>query len=520
MIGPLFKGLHSAKWRAMQQLALRWFTRQQRYSRWLIVFILTLACAVSLGRNSLAQITPEASLNNRAVYTYGDGANQRFTAESSPLSVVLIDPFGQVLGCGGTLLPDYSGFSTALYEVLPGDLSQTNLGTLVSLTPTELPDLPGNSVPPGLAPNTGNLNPFALSNQSQGTYNFLFDQASGQTDVGRTYILVITPPANSEYVERRVKLQITGNSGGAVPIISYRATSLDGQPISVSGATQVDQTVASVGNAAQQGLQFFAFQLSTSLCPAQPAQIIKSGDRAVAQPGDTVIYRVAVRNQSDTALNRIAITDALPLGFRLLPASAQVEIDAQRYPVQLETAGTTAIFRLENTVQLPVSSVLNLIYAVQLTPDAIRSSGRNSATVTARRSDNDLPVRDGPATHRLRIDPGLLSDCGTLIGRVFIDQNFDGEQQSGELGVPNAVVLLDDGNRITTDANGLFSVANVLPGYRTGVLDPLSIPTYQMARNDRLLERNSPSRLVHLEPGGLVRMNFAVMPIDSVGGQP
>ena len=100
---------------------------------------------------------------------------------------------------------------------------------------------------------------------------------------------------------------------------------------------------------------------------------------------------------------------------------------------------------------------------------------------------------------------------------MFVDKNFDGEQQKGEPGVPNAVIFMDDGNRITTDPNGLFSVANVFSGYRTGVLDLSSLPGYTLAPNRKFSERNSQSRLVHLEPGGLVRMNFAVTPTFQEG---
>ncbi len=93
-----------------------------------------------------------------------------------------------------------------------------------------------------------------------------------------------------------------------------------------------------------------------------------------------------------------------------------------------------------------------------------------------------------------------------------MDKNFDGEQQSNEPGIPNAVIYLEDGSRITTDPNGLFSLANVLPGYHTGVLDLSSLPGYTLAPNRKFIERNSQSRLVRIEPGGLVRMNFAVTP--------
>ncbi len=72
---------------------------------------------------------------------------------------------------------------------------------------------------------------------------------------------------------------------------------------------------------------------------------------------------------------------------------------------------------------------------------------------------------------------------------------------------------MDDGNRIVTDANGLYSVINVLPGSRSLVLDFSSLPGYTLAPNLYFIERNSQSRLVRLEPGGLYRANFAVTPI-------
>jgi hypothetical protein len=112
----------------------------------------------------------------------------------------------------------------------------------------------------------------------------------------------------------------------------------------------------------------------------------------------------------------------------------------------------------------------------------------------------------------MTIRPGILADCGTIVGRVFVDKNFDGQQQPGEPGVPNAVVFMDDGNRILTDADGLFSLINVLPGYRVGTLDLYSMPGYTLAPNLFRIEENSVSRMVRLSPGGMARMNFAVTP--------
>jgi uncharacterized repeat protein (TIGR01451 family) len=258
------------------------------------------------------------------------------------------------------------------------------------------------------------------------------------------------------------------------------------------------------------GLDLLAFEFTTNLCQANQLQIIKTGDRAAAEPGDTVIYRLSIKNLADAGLNNIFVTDNLPLGFNFLPKSVRGELDGQPVTITSERNGNTVTFRTDVTI--PTEKVLNIAYAAQLTADSLRGNGRNSAIVNGQRADNSFSTKDGPATHQLKIRPGIVSDCGTIIGRVFVDKNFDGEQQRGEPGVPNAVIFLEDGNRITTDPNGLFSLANALPGYHTGVLDLSSVPGYALARNEKFRERNSQSRLVHLEPGGLVRMNFAVTP--------
>jgi uncharacterized repeat protein (TIGR01451 family) len=476
--------------------------------------------ALLIAQTAAAQELPRPPLNNQASYRYeNEAARQRFEGVSGLLNLApnrLIDPLGRILGCNGDPLPDYAGFSVALYAPNPADPTGSELGPLVPLTPTESPDVENNGVFGGLPPNTTNLNPFNLTNgvagELRGAYNFLLDPSKGQLASGSTYILVVKGPANSIFSQRRVKLQILNSTGGQQNnIVRYVATSLDGQPISAQGDMTVEDTVAFVANAELIGLDLLAFRFTTRMCQPEQVQIVKTADRAAAEPGDAVVYRLSVRSRSDSDLEAIAVSDTLPLGFEFLPQSVRGEIAGKVVPVTTEQTGSTVTFR--SSAPLPTNQVLNIAYAARLSPDAVRGSGVNTASVQARRSDNRFTTADGPANHRLQIRSGIISDCGTILGRVFEDKNFDGEQQPGEPGIPNAVVFLDDGNRITSDRHGLFSVANVLSGHRSGVLDLSSIPGYRFAPNQRFKERNSQSRLVHLAPGGSVRMNFAVTPI-------
>jgi uncharacterized repeat protein (TIGR01451 family) len=467
--------------------------------------------------NAQEAVAGESTIYNKASYSYNDPKSGiTFQDSTNEISVIntrlLTDPRGRVLGCGGLPLTDYTGFRVGLYEPDPKDATGTELGQLLATTPTELPDIPNNGVPAGITPNVTNLNPFPLSNATEGFYSFLLDRSRGQLAIGKTYILVVDPPASSTiYTQRRVRLQITAITPiGNQDQVSYRATSLDGLPIALNAATTVDQTVAVIQDADRTALQLLAFEFSSTMCQANQIQITKSGDRANATVGDIVIYRLTLKNISDGTLNTVTVNDTLPIGFHFLDKSVRAELADRRLTPTWTQNGRVLTFNFADP--LPQNGSITLVYAAQLTPDAIRGDGRNSASVEASRIDNKLEVTDGPAVYRVKVTPGLVSNCGTLLGRVFVDKNFDGEQQTGEPGVPNAAIYMDDGNRITTDKDGLFSLKCALPGYRNGSLDLTTLPGYTLAPNRRFVERNSPGRLVHLSPGGMVRMNFGVTP--------
>ncbi|NJN01725.1 MAG: DUF11 domain-containing protein [Leptolyngbyaceae cyanobacterium RM1_1_2] len=241
--------------------------------------------------------------------------------------------------------------------------------------------------------------------------------------------------------------------------------------------------------------------------PEQPAlSITKTADRAAAEPGDVVLYRLLIQNTGASAATLITVADQLPLGLTYIDNSVRAASEGVPVvPTAVAIDGNRVVFQFDD-LSLGANQRLEVVYAALLTPDAIRGSGQNVAQVSA----PGLPP--SVAVFQLTIRAGILSDCGTIIGRVFVDKNFDGEQQPGEAGVPNAVIFLDDGNRIITDPEGLFSIANVVSGNRVGTLDLSSLPGYTLAPNLYRIENNSQSRLARLAPGGLARMNFAVTP--------
>lgn len=481
-----------------------------------------IACLlIALFSHPLASVQAQVSdISNRATSAYtvpgGLAVETNSNLVTTGLNSTLIDPGGEVLGCDGQPLSSYVGFEMRLYEP---DASGLDIDTLVPLNRPANPNL----ILPGL-PNPDNNNPSLIT--STGRYNFLLDDSVSltspinaglvQTDVGAQYILVIDPPDSSRFAERRVRISVTDSAivDGRTAVLGYSATSLDSQPIladgnSVDRVTEVRIDSASVQSSGQSSV-FFGLELDTAICEADQIRINKSADRSAAQPGDIVVYRLNITNSAGVEVDAITAIDTLPTGFELVEETVAGQVAERPVEVSAQRSGNTVTFRAVEVIAPDQS--LDIIYATRLTPDALRGSGQNSVIVTAQRTDSGFRIQDGPSVHRITLDPSILADCGTLIGRVFEDKNFDGEQQNGEAGIPNAVIFLDDGNRVVTDGDGLFSVQKMLPGQRTGTLDLSSLPGYTLAPNLRFIERNSYSRLVNLAPGSLVRMNFGVTP--------
>jgi hypothetical protein len=91
-------------------------------------------------------------------------------------------------------------------------------------------------------------------------------------------------------------------------------------------------------------------------------------------------------------------------------------------------------------------------------------------------------------------DSGTGAGGGSVAGRVFFDANRDGEQQSGEGGVANVEVLLDNRYRTITDRDGRFEFPLVTTGRHQLTLTLDSVPLPWGAASDGGVSVNVPLR--------------------------
>ena len=456
----------------------------------------------------LADDASQGSYVNQASSSYYAPDALTPTTSSSSL-LALIDPRGRVRDFSGAMLIDYTGFTVGLYAANSGAGASSGadpqMGSLVQLTPT-VAQSDGNS-PVGIYPNLTNANPYALSNDSGGSYSFLFDPSRGQLDSGKEYLLVVNPPAGSGYPQRRIDVKILSHAGTGV---MYSAVPLDGLPLNGTLASMTAQKAVTITDGTRHTSD--AMGLLIGVGRSESVTFSKVGDHASAEPGDTVGYQVTIFNTATSALATSLVTDTLPAGFSLVKSSIRCHLGKTTIPITIGNAGKR-VFTVALQQAIAPQQTCVISYAATLTPAAINGDGRNVATFTAMAGgSNEVPISAGPSAYTVHVRPGILSDLGTIIGRVFIDSNGDSEQHGHhEIGIGGAVILLDDGLQVTTDPNGLFSISNVSSGTHAAVLDPLSTPGCVLARTP-LEQDNSRVRLVRLEAGGMARLNFALVP--------
>lgn len=241
--------------------------------------------------------------------------------------------------------------------------------------------------------------------------------------------------------------------------------------------------------------------------PVAGLSVTKIASIAEAVPGQTVQYRIEVRN-ADTrrTSGAITLTDDLPRAVHLRATT-------MRYNGQAVTPTLSADGRLF-TVTLPglapaTSGILS--YLADIRPDAQPGDATNLAVA----SDNRGSVSNtGEASIRIRRDN--LGDRMTIIGRVT--NGGCAADPDAATGIGGVRVMMQDGAFAITDSDGRYHFDGVLPGTHVVQIDPSSLPTAHVAIDCAQNSRSAGSaisRFVDGRGGELRRADFHAAPITS-----
>ena len=260
-----------------------------------------------------------------------------------------------------------------------------------------------------------------------------------------------------------------------------------------SGALTVADTVAGA----------FLVDANVGIADVPSFEIVKSVNKRIAEIGDAVTYALDIRNAGTLlSITNIRVIDRLPSAFVFAANSAYC--DGRLLPDP--TSRRMLEWTLPDTLR--PGQTIRIAYMVTLGADALASEGINRAYAAGMTETGDT-VRTPEASVQVTVRPGVFTDRGIVIGKVFYDRNGNGYQDEHEQGIGGVELWMEDGTRITTGDDGKYSLPEVIPGQHVIRIYRPSVPT-----GSSILAPHSEfagdgiSRFVRLTEGGIARADF------------
>jgi len=405
-------------------------------------------------------------------------------AVSSSSATAVASPFGVVYQgrSAGTPVP---GARVSLY-------ADSSNGTLVQL---------GGGAGAGTDPNLDNTNPFGTD--AAGRWSFVLAPAQlGAPQSPARYFLNVTAAG---YRSRLIETTITPDGAGLFAL-SVRA--LDGQPVAVAGGFGLAEEQVDIPRLA-------AYALNVPMFENSSLEITKSADRPSVEIGDTVTYRVELRNATPAALDDAQVRDQLPGSFHYAEGTALLEVaPAPARSLEPEVASDgLLLFRL-GRIEAGARAVLT--YRTRVGANAREGEQFNTASAAGTLSTGER-ASTPRARASVRVRRGLFSSQQVVVGRVYADANLNGQFDRDERGVPGVRLYLNNGQSVITDSEGLYNFPVVNEGAQVLSLDPVTLPPgYTLADTARRDER-SWTRLLRTPLGGgaMLRQNYGLRAPDA-----
>ncbi|MCA1619559.1 MAG: DUF11 domain-containing protein [Acidobacteria bacterium] len=356
----------------------------------------------------------------------------------------------------------------------------------------------------GLEPNLTNSNPFAAD--AAGRWSFVLQSSQLGTPASPArYFLNVTAPG---YRARLIETTIVPDGAG---LFSLAVRALDGQPVSRAGSFETTEEQVDIP-------RLVAYALNVPMFENSSLEITKSADRPSVEVGDTVTYRVELRNATPAALDEALVRDQLPPSFHYAEGTALLEAPpAPARSVEPEIASDgLLLFRLG---RVEAGARVVLTYRARVGANAREGEQFNTASAAGVLSNGER-VSTPRARASVRVRRGLFSSQQVIVGRVYADANLNGQFDRDERGLPGVRLYLNNGQSVITDSEGLYNFPVVNEGAQVLSLDPVTLPPgYTLAETGRRDER-SWTRLLRTPLGGgaLLRQNYGLRAPDSGDG--
>ena len=228
----------------------------------------------------------------------------------------------------------------------------------------------------------------------------------------------------------------------------------------------------------------------------------KSASHQLVEIGDIIEYTVKIKNVGNAPLASVSLVDQLPAGFFYMKGTARLE--RKQIPDPVGQSGPRLTFAVGSIAE---NATVTLLYQARIGAGALQGDGINLAQASA---VGPPAVRSNLASAAVKVQSGVFTEKGVIVGKVFVDNNRNRIQDPEELGIPGVRIYLEDGTFAITDSEGKYSFYGLRPITHVAKLDSTTLP--KGAEMEVLSTRNAGdgnSQFVDLKFGELHKANFA-----------
>ncbi|MBI1871672.1 MAG: DUF11 domain-containing protein [Chlamydiae bacterium] len=241
-------------------------------------------------------------------------------------------------------------------------------------------------------------------------------------------------------------------------------------------------------------------KISLPMDPGYPLILKKDVNKKEAARGDLLVYKFNIKNNSTLPIDNVLLIDDLPDSFRYRSGTSQKNGEKIADPSQNGSL-TFNLGTLKGSEEVTISYVAVIGTKAEPGRQYLTTAVAKSSSLGWQLSNTSL---SGPT---VILEP--IFDLGTMIGKVFNDQNKNGVQDHGEQGIPDVRLATEEGTVIYTDAHGKYHIPGVKPGRHIIKIDRHSLPPGAECVTEE-------AYLVKITEGLLSKVNFAIaLPLDT-----
>lgn len=392
-------------------------------------------------------------------------------------AVAVVDPFGTVYAARGGSAARIAGARVAISTAQNGE---------------NLLSLPQNQ---GFDPNLANDNPYLTNSQGRFSFGLRSDQLGAQTQPVTYFVFV----SAENFRPRLLQAILSPSANGLFKMI---VRSLDRMPVAVADGFELTENEVEISSIADVAFNIPMFENST-------IEVTKTADRAQADIGDLITYRVDVHNASIAPVYDALVKDTLPDSFSYVAGTARIERGSQTEPIEPVVTDNVMQFRL---AEIASGERFSIVYRVRIGVNVREGDSYNSVSISGRFPSGET-IQSAPARVAVRVGAGVFSMRQIVVGRVFVDDNGNQTFDKGEQPVAGARIYSANGQSVITDSEGMYNLPAVSEGAQVLALDPVTLPEGYLLAGSNSRAGKSWSRLLRTPLGGgsLLRQNFVLV---------